>query len=109
EVGLPGAEPDDALTGGLECLGLRVDGEGRRGGDRGETFGDAVHEPPCCQTPPPIPPPVDELSTGHLVPGPKRPAQVVRGHLVPGPKWPAQVVRGRGASRSFRTWHQMTR
>ena len=36
EVGLPGTEADDVLAGGLQRLGLGVDGERRRLGDGGE-------------------------------------------------------------------------
>ena len=41
EVGLAGAEADDGAAGGLERLGLRVDGEGRGLGDRADPAGDA--------------------------------------------------------------------
>ena len=42
EVRLAGAEADHRLAGGLEGLGLRVDREGRRLGDRGDAAGDAA-------------------------------------------------------------------
>ena len=43
EVGLAGAEADDVLAGGLQRLGLGVDGERRRLGDGRQSGGDSVH------------------------------------------------------------------
>jgi hypothetical protein len=43
EVGLAGAEADDVLPGGLERLGLGVDGQGGRLGDGGDAAGDPWH------------------------------------------------------------------
>ncbi len=62
EVGFAGTEPDDVLTGGLEGLRLRVDGEGGGRGDGGESFGGALHGVTSCQIRRRFPSPVDELS-----------------------------------------------
>ena len=50
EVGLSGAEADDGAAGGLEGLGLGVDGQSGGGGDGGQAGGNAVRGCRCHPT-----------------------------------------------------------